>query len=98
MSGVLRRLYHSAFRAHLRIRFWLDDHFGSNDQTEGAPLPPALLRYRVSESLSAADFFHVGKACAWHIEQELQESGVSFTSVNRALDFGCGCGSTLRWL
>jgi SAM-dependent methyltransferase len=96
--ALLRPLYHRAFRAHLRTRCWLADRFGHDDQTKGIPLPPALLRYRVSECLSSTDFLRVGKGCAWHIEQQVREANASLAGMSRVLDFGCGCGRTLRWM
>jgi SAM-dependent methyltransferase len=61
-------------------------------------LPPALLRYRVSESLSTNDFLQVGKACAQYIDEGVRGMSASLADMKHVLDFGCGCGRTLRWL
>lgn len=60
------------------------------------PLPPMRLRARVG-SRSAAEFVRAGRDCAdalraasrGHLRREIEEE-------DRILDFGCGCGRTLR--
>ena len=97
LKGLLRPLYHRAFRSQLQARFWLADRIFEKS-LPGLPLPPALLRYRVSESLSAEMFLRVGEACARHIDEQVRTMGTSLADLERVLDFGCGCGRTLRWL
>jgi ribosomal protein L11 methylase PrmA len=98
MKMLLRPWYHRAFRLQLRTRLWLADHWTNNTDGASPPLPPALLRYRVSESLDTDSFLAVGKACAEHIATQLTLMHKNLTSDDRVLDFGCGCGRTLRWL
>jgi SAM-dependent methyltransferase len=57
-----------------------------------------MLRYRVSESLSSGEFLRIGQGCAQLVEQHVQGMGVDLAQAGRVLDFGCGCGRTLRWL
>lgn len=97
LKTLLRPVYHGAFRTQLQARLWLADHLFEN-AAPGFALPPALLRYRVSESLSAERFLRVGEASARHIDEQLRAMGSSLADVERVLDFGCGCGRTLRWL
>jgi SAM-dependent methyltransferase len=98
LKALLRPVYHFVFRMHLRARFLLSDYQAQGMPQLHPPLPPALLRYRVSESLSVEDFLRVGKGCAWHIEKQVLGMGATLAEAQRVLDFGCGCGRTLRWL
>lgn len=61
-------------------------------------MPPAMLRFRVSESLPADLFSKVGAEWARLIHGRLQKAGVDLANPRRVLDFGCGCGRTLVWL
>lgn len=92
-----RAVYHRWFRFQLGLRCWVADLAPPRDST-GSPLPPALLRYRVCESLDRAEFLRIGEGCACLIEQNLSQVGANLADVRRVLDFGCGCGRTLRWM
>lgn len=92
-----RALYYALFRFQLRLRCWLADRSKARDASE-LPLPPALLRYRVSELLGRGDFLTIGAGCARLIEEQSRSMGLDLARCRRILDFGCGCGRTLRWL
>jgi len=60
------------------------------------PLPPASLRYRVHGSRDAGSFLSVGEESVRCMLVALKDAGLSPESFHRVLDFGCGCGRTLR--
>lgn len=63
------------------------------------PVPPPMLRYRVSGRLpTVQDFLDVGRRCIQDIEMALLKVGMNLTSFHDILDFGCGCGRMLFWL
>ena len=84
LAALLRSAYHASFRAALPLRCAISDL-----RFHQADLPPSRMRFRVSESLSVPEFLNVGERCSWMIDVE---------GARRVLDFGCGCGRTLRWL
>lgn len=88
-------IYHGLFRFHLRIRIWRADRLSM--PVLDIPVPPAALRFRVSESLSVREFLDIGENCATLIRQYVKELGIDLDGANRMLDFGCGCGRTIRW-
>lgn len=96
LRPVAKAVYYRIFRLYLRLRFWWSDRF--DGQAREVELPPALLRYRVSELLSANQFLRSGEGCAALIQRSAAETGVGFDSAKRVLDFGCGCGRTIAWL
>ena len=57
-----------------------------------------MLRFRVQENTSAAVFLSVGQRTAENIRAALGAIGRPIDSFEDILDFGCGCGRTLRWL
>lgn len=89
---LVRPVYHTLYRSLVRVRcYWADWRAGNND------LPPAMLRFRVSESVSEKLFVDIGQNCAHIISGLLSERGQA-NEGSRVLDFGCGCGRTIKWL
>jgi hypothetical protein len=64
----MRALYYRLFRFELRLRCWWADRIQAQDAS-GLTLPPALLRYRVSELLGQQAFLTIGEGCARLIEE-----------------------------
>jgi SAM-dependent methyltransferase len=92
LHASLRSLYHSAYRKFLPLHWWM------LDRRERSSLPPARLRFRVSETASAAVFTDVGQRTAADLQIALATAEFSLDQPGVALDFGCGCGRTLIWL
>lgn len=61
-------------------------------------VPSASLRYRVNGRPGLDDFLSQGKSCSDDLQRALSGAGRGVDSFQRILDFGCGCGRTLRWL
>jgi SAM-dependent methyltransferase len=55
-------------------------------------LPPARLRFRVSETLDAREFLAVGRHAASRVSEALRAAGRSLETMPQVLEFGCGCG------
>jgi len=74
------------------IRDWIQ---GTPD---GLPIPPAELRSLVSgdPNDTRSSFFEMGSLCAQRIRQALEKTGVEIDRFDAILDFGCGCGRTIR--
>jgi len=90
LTPVAKRIYYSLFRMRLRTRIWLAD---LSTPVMEPPVPPAMLRFRVSESLAVDEFLRVGEGCA----RLIREHAGYVANAQRVLDFGCGCGRTIRW-
>jgi SAM-dependent methyltransferase len=94
MKKILRDLRVVA-RLHLlsqSVRDWMQ---GTPD---GLPIPPQELRHLVSgdPNETKSSFFDMGRHCAQRIVEALKKIEVEIDSFDAILDFGCGCGRTIR--
>ncbi len=93
---------HYSYAYWLNMKYLLGAMFGHEGTEQGAldgyPLPPIPLRYRVHGSVKPEGFLRVGRCCAQDVEKILEENGHSFSTIEKVLDFGCGCGRVLRFL
>ncbi|MGO9997246.1 MAG: class I SAM-dependent methyltransferase [Acetobacteraceae bacterium] len=92
---ITKSTYYKLFRLQLRMRIWSADRRRMPQSQE--PVPPAILRFRVIESLSVDKFLRIGAGGAKLIERHASDMGLDLSSVHRVLEFGCGCGRTIRW-
>lgn len=65
---------------------------------DGLPVPPPELRTLVSgdPNYAVEDFLAMGRLCADQIRDSLRRQGADLASFGAILDFGCGCGRTVR--
>ena len=65
---------------------------------DGLPILPQKLRYLISGNPNStrSSFFDMGRLCARRIVEVLKKREVEIDSFEAILDFGCGCGRTIR--
>ena len=83
-----------------RTRFGLLARAGAwnGDAPDGLPVPSERLRFLISgvHDYAVPDFLAMGRLCHDRIEASLRAQGVELDRLGAILDFGCGCGRTLR--
>jgi SAM-dependent methyltransferase len=67
-----------------------------NGSPDGLPVPPLSLRVLVAASPDVAWFFESGRRSAESIRTTLERNGIDLRGTLPILDFGCGCGRTVR--
>ena len=67
-----------------------------NGSPDGLPVPPVSLRILVAASPDVAWFFESGRRSAESVRSTLERNGIDIARTGPMLDFGCGCGRTMR--
>lgn len=94
---VVRLLGFVYYRLYMKfLCFYLD--VKEKDFCASKGLPSASLRYRVNGTPHLGNFLHEGERCRDDLVSALARIGRRLDSFEEILDFGCGCGRTLRWL
>ena len=70
--------------------------FSTYTPPDGLPLPPTRFRVLVGGSADRRHFYANGLRAANCIRRLAEETGTNIADVRTVLDFGCGCGRTLR--
>jgi SAM-dependent methyltransferase len=93
------RLVRPAYRLYERYRALRGARHDTTTVTgDGLPLPPALLRVRVTASPEPDEFLRSGKEGAELIRRTVANHvGSGIESLGALLDFGCGCGRVARY-
>jgi SAM-dependent methyltransferase len=70
----------------------------SPEAPDGLPFPPPELHFLVSGNpeLDHNAFWEIGRGCATLVTTLLNNHGVRIEDCEAILDFGCGCGRTIR--
>jgi SAM-dependent methyltransferase len=92
LQGLRRHLWRARFRLLRRFSpAW-------RAAPDGIPVPPEELRFLISgiPGYPVPDFLDMGKLCAGRIREGLGRHGVDMAGLGAILDFGCGCGRTIR--
>lgn len=93
--GLLELLYAGRSEV-LNMRARLSEHQRAGVCNDGLPLPPPHLRTLVAGAPDAAPFIENGRKAEAAIRDAVGAADRSFGELHRMLDFGCGCGRTLR--
>ena len=90
---LCRSVYYPLYRLTLRAQFFVADHVRpASAPADSTAIPPALLRFRVGETIDRAVFVAVGENASDDIESALLRVGRPLSAHRSVLDFGCGCG------
>ncbi len=92
--GLVRRIAHEYQLYVHTLKF----KAGSGLASDGKPVPPPALRFRVHGDLSEKSFISGGQQASSDFRSILLRHGHELNESSRYLDFGCGCARVLRHL
>lgn len=90
--GLIRRIVHE-YQMYVQT---LTFKAGSGLASDGRPVPPPALRFRVHGDMSEDSFMQVGERAGTDFRSILVRHGHELGNCVRYLDFGCGCARVLR--
>jgi SAM-dependent methyltransferase len=64
--------------------------------SDGLPLPPPILRVRVTGTADRDEFVAQSSRAADTVRDVVRLAGREFEALDAVLDFGCGCGRVMR--
>ncbi|MEW6193740.1 MAG: class I SAM-dependent methyltransferase [Bacteroidota bacterium] len=90
------RLYYNSAKS-LSTRVLTDElKFRKNGLPDGFPSPPPNLIFLIIALRWSHIYYYSGKQIYEGIIQLLQKNRITLQSLNKILDFGCGCGRIIR--
>src|SRR4051794_15780343 len=69
---------------------------GRRTGADGLPLPPPVLRIKVTHTADPDEFLAQGERAVGTIREALARGGRTLEEVDSVLDFGCGSGRVMR--
>lgn len=92
---VIKALNFAYFRGYIKFVCFFLDHYESEYCNKNG-YPKASLRYRVNGAPELENFLSEGERCSRDLEDALARIDKQLDSFQNILDFGCGCGRTIR--
>ncbi len=90
------RLYYNSIKS-FNYRVLIDElKFRKYGLPDGYPSPPPNLIFLIIALRWSHVYYHSGKQIYTEIIQLLQKNKIELQSLNKILDFGCGCGRIIR--
>lgn len=93
----------AAFSLRDHAKYYVDSslrnrntRFKLSPAADGLPMPPPHLVYLVTSHFDCEAFYNNGILGANCIQEVLSKNGLEFSTFDRVLDFGCGCGRVIR--
>lgn len=92
---VIRALNYIYYRGYIKLICNFQDYY-ERKYCKKYGYPKASLRYRVNGTPEIETFLSEGDRCSGDLEKALSRNNRHMASFRNILDFGCGCGRTIR--